>query len=126
MTKKKIIKSEGIAHFYAAAKYSLQGLYFAYKHETAFRQEMCLFIIGTIISLFLPLFVVEKLLLISTMVLVLIVEVMNSAIEATVDRISLDQHPLSKAAKDLGSAAVFLSILLCVVTWCVMLWLSFR
>ncbi len=72
---------------------------------------------GIIVALLLPVSRLEKLALIASLVLVLIVELLNSAIEAVVDRVSLDRHSLSKNAKDLGSAAVMLSFVLALVTW---------
>ncbi len=74
---------------------------------------------GTVIALVLPVSPLEKLLLIGVLVLVLIIELMNSSIEAIVDRVSLERHPLSKNAKDLGSAAVFLAMSLALATWLV-------
>lgn len=96
---------------------SLAGLQTAFRHEAAFRQE--LFLAGILIplALFLPLAVLEKILLIYSVLAVLIVELLNSAIEAAIDRISLDTHHLSKRAKDLGSAAVLLSLLQLVLFW---------
>lgn len=76
---------------------------------------------GAIVALLVPVSPLEKLLLISVLVLVLIIELMNSSIEAIVDRVSLERHPLSKNAKDLGSAAVLLAVLLAVATWMVIL-----
>ncbi len=82
---------------------------------------------GAVLALWLPLPALQRLLLVAVLVLVLIVELMNSAIEAVVDRISLEHHALSKNAKDLGSAAVMLSVLLAAGTWGVLLWpLLFR
>lgn len=74
---------------------------------------------GTVIALLLPVSTLEKLALIGVLMLVLIVELMNSSIEAIVDRVSLERHPLSKNAKDLGSAAVFLAMSMAFVTWLV-------
>ena len=105
-----------------AVRYSLAGLRSAWKHEHAFRQEVALVVPAAVASLLLPVTVMEKLLLVASMVLVLVVELLNSAIEAVVDRVSLEQHPLSKNAKDFGSAAVMLSVLLCVACWAVVLW----
>jgi diacylglycerol kinase (ATP) len=105
-----------------AASYSIAGFQQAWKSEHAFRQELMLVVPGTIIALLLPLSPVEKLMLIGVLVLVLIVELMNSAVEAVVDRVSLERHPLSKNAKDLGSAAVMLTLFLAGATWAVILW----
>ncbi len=79
-------------------------------------------VIATIAALLLPVSALQKLVLIGVFVLVLIVELLNSAIEAVVDRVSLERNPLSKNAKDLGSAAVMLALLLACATWLVILW----
>lgn len=109
----------GLKRIAAAAGYSVEGLRTAWRAEHAFRQEVVLFAIASGIALFLPVPATHKLLLIGVMVLVLIVELVNSALEAIVDRVSLERHPLSKAAKDLGSAAVCLALLLAGATWAV-------
>jgi diacylglycerol kinase (ATP) len=112
----------GLKRIAGAARYSLAGLASAWKHEHAFRQELCVIVPATVVALLLPAAALEKLLLVATMVLVLVVELLNSAIEAVVDRVSLEHHPLSKSAKDFGSAAVMLAVLLAVVAWAVVLW----
>lgn len=111
----------GLRRIFSAFSYSIAGFKTAWKHEHAFRQELIVVIPGVIIALLLPVASLEKLLLVAVLVLVLIVELMNSSIEAIVDRVSLERHPLSKNAKDLGSAAVFLAVALAVVTWGVIL-----
>lgn len=111
----------GLKRIFAAFGYSIAGFKAAWKHEHAFRQEVLLAIPGTVIALVLPVPALEKLLLIGVLVLVLIIELMNSSIEAIVDRVSLERHPLSKNAKDLGSAAVFLAMSLAGATWLVIL-----
>lgn len=111
----------GLRRIASAFSYSLDGFRSAWKHEHAFRQELILFIVGTVIALALHISAFEKLMLIGVLVLVLIVELINSAIEAVVDRISLDRHPLSKNAKDFGSAAVLLALLLAGAAWAVVL-----
>jgi len=101
-----------------ATGFSIQGLIAAWQQESAFRQELVLAAVMLPASWWLAGNWVETALLAGTVVLVLIVELLNSALEATVDRISLDEHPLSKQAKDVGSAAVMLSLLLCGAVWC--------
>jgi diacylglycerol kinase (ATP) len=101
---------------------SADGFKAAWQHEHAFRQEILAFTIGTVVALSLQISSFQKLVLIGVMVLVLIVEIINSALEAVVDRISLERHPLSKNAKDLGSAAVALSIALAALTWAVVIY----
>lgn len=95
-----------------AAQCSVKGLKAAFVDESAFRQELFLACLFVPLAFYLGRDLPEKLLLICLVVLVLIVELLNSAIEATVDRIGLESHPLSAKAKDLGSAAVFISLLL--------------
>jgi diacylglycerol kinase (ATP) len=115
----------GLKRILSAFFYSVDGLKSAWKHEHAFRQELGLFVAGTLVALALKVSAFEKLVLIAVLVLVLIVELINSAIEAVVDRISLERHPLSKNAKDFGSAAVLLACLLAAATWAVVLFNRF-
>lgn len=109
----------GLRRPWLAAANSLRGLRFAWHEEEAFRQEVVLAAVLALVALWLPVSGVERLLLIFPLVLLLLVEVLNTAIEATVDRISLDRHPLSGKAKDLGSAAVALCIVLTLLSWTV-------
>ncbi len=107
----------GLQRIWRAAFYSFEGFRSALKHEHAFRQELMLCTVLLPLAIWLPLVATERVLLIATLLIVLIVELLNSAIEAVVDRVSLDNHELSKRAKDLGSAAVFLSLTLVAVAW---------
>jgi diacylglycerol kinase (ATP) len=100
-----------------ALRYSMRGLALAWRIESAFRQELALAAVLVPIAILLGLPPLETMALIASAVLVLIVELLNSSIEATVDRISLDHHRLAGRAKDLGSAAVFLALMLCLLTW---------
>jgi diacylglycerol kinase (ATP) len=100
-----------------AFRYSMQGLGHALKHEAAFRQELAFVLPFAVIAVFLPLPLLEKIVIVALAVAVLVVELLNSAVEAAIDRISLERHPLSGRAKDLGSAAVFLSISTFVMSW---------
>lgn len=109
----------GVKRIYAAFLYSFQGLRTAWRIEHAFRQELMVAVPATIVALLLPVTPLEKLALLAVLILLLIVELINSAIEAVVDRISLERHPLSKNAKDFGSAAVALTLLLVTATWAV-------
>jgi diacylglycerol kinase (ATP) len=97
--------------------YSLAGLRAAYRKESAFRQELILAIILIPLGVWLGRSGVERALLVGSVLTVLIVEILNSAVEAVVDRIGVQQHKLSGRAKDMGSAAVLLTLLLLVVTW---------
>lgn len=112
----------GIGRLLAATRNSWQGLKFAWRLEAAFRQEVLLVVLLLPIAVLLPLTAVERVLLIASLLLVLIVELLNSAVEAVVDRVSLDYHELSGRAKDIGSAAVLLSLLLMACTWGLILW----
>ncbi|UVW27977.1 diacylglycerol kinase [Massilia sp. H6] len=112
----------GIARLLAACRNTCDGLAWAWRSEAAFRQEIVVIALASLLALLLPVSGIQKLALIGVLVLVLIVEIINSAIEAIVDRISLDRHPLSKVAKDMGSAAVALTLLLAVSTWAVVLY----
>ncbi len=100
-----------------AAKYSWMGLKSAFKYEEAFRQELFLALVLIPLVFFLPVSVNEGLAMIAITVLVLIVELLNSSVEAVVDRIGLEQHELAGRAKDMGSAAVMLTLLLWVLIW---------
>ena len=102
----------GLLRAYRAAICSLKGLKIAFIDESAFRQELFLACLFTPLAFYLGRDLSEKLFLLSLIVLVLVVELLNSAVEATVDRVSLDAHPLSAKAKDIGSAAVFLCLIL--------------
>jgi diacylglycerol kinase (ATP) len=115
----------GLQRILPAMGYAIDGLKAAYRNEHAFRQELVAVIIGTIIALVLPVSSYQKLFLIGVLIFVLIVELFNSAIEAIVDRVSLERHPLSKNAKDMGSAAVMLAIFLAVACWGVVLFNRF-
>jgi diacylglycerol kinase (ATP) len=107
----------GITHGWRAARIALQGLAAAWKHEDAFRQEVIIAAVAIPAALLLPVAPLGKVLMIASILLVLIVELLNSALEAAVDYISLDHHPLAKRVKDIASAAVFLSIVNVLVVW---------
>ncbi|MBC3919616.1 diacylglycerol kinase [Undibacterium sp. CY18W] len=111
----------GLRRIFSAFFYSIDGFRSAWKNEHAFRQELVLVVIGVVIALILPVSAFEKLMMIAVLVLILVVELINSAIEAVVDRVSLERHTLSKNAKDFGSAAVLLTFLIAVATWAVIL-----
>ena len=115
----------GLGRIAAAFRYSIEGFMTAWKHEHAFRQELMVAVPAAIIALLLKISAFQKLALIAVLGLVLLVELINAAIEAVVDRVSLERHPLSKAAKDLGSAAVALAITMAAATWAVVLYNRF-
>jgi len=111
----------GIDRIARATGYSLQGLVSAWREESAFRQEVALAAVLLPATYWVATSWVEAVLLAGSVMLVLIVELLNSAIEATVDRVSLDMHPLAKQAKDVGCAAVMLTLFLCSAVWCIAL-----
>ena len=115
----------GIDRVIHATGYSFSGLAAAYRGESAFRQEFWLAAVLLPLALWVGHGWVETALLMGTVLLVLIVELLNSGIEAAIDRVSLELHELSKRAKDLASAAVFLSLVLCGGVWLTALWQRF-
>ena len=114
--------NRGLTRAWQAGKNSWSGLVFAVREESAFRQELTLALCLIPFALLLPFSAVERLLLIGSVVLVLIVELLNSSIEAAIDRISFEHHGLSKRAKDYGSAAVMLALLTCATVWTTLLY----
>jgi diacylglycerol kinase (ATP) len=115
----------GLDRVMRATGYSMSGLVAAYRGESAFRQEFWLAAVLLPLAFWVGRGWVETVLLIGAPVLVLIVELLNSGLEAAIDRVSFEIHDLSKRAKDLGSAAVFLSLLLCTGIWLAALWHRF-
>jgi diacylglycerol kinase (ATP) len=112
----------GVDRVLRAFGYSMSGLALALRGESAFRQEAALAVVMLPAAIWLGRGWVEVSLLAGSVLLVLIVELLNSAVEAVVDRVSLDLHELSKRAKDLGSAAVFIALVLCGGIWAAALW----
>jgi diacylglycerol kinase (ATP) len=113
--------NKGITRAFRAAINSWNGLIYAYKEESAFRQELALSLILIPLAIYFPVTPIEKILLIASVILVLVIELLNSSVEAAIDRISFEVHDLSKRAKDFGSAAVMLALLLCALTWVIIL-----
>lgn len=111
----------GIRRIWNALLYSCAGLAAAMRHESAFRQEVLLAAVLLPVALLLDVPLLGKALLVASVMLVLIVELLNSAIEAIVDRVSLELHPLAKRAKDIGSAAVLLSLACLAAVWVLVL-----
>lgn len=107
----------GLTHAWRATGIALQGLRAALVHEDAFRQEVLVAAIGIPVALLSDVDNTAKVLLVGSIFLVLIVELINSALEAAVDHTSLERHPLAKRAKDIASAAVFISIVNALATW---------
>lgn len=115
----------GIKRIINATFFSLAGLRAAWRHEAAFRQECALVLVATIAAFWVGESAVERALLIGSSWLVLIVELLNSAVEAAIDRVGMEQHQLSERAKDLGSAGVFVSLGLAALVWGLILWERF-
>jgi diacylglycerol kinase (ATP) len=111
----------GLRRIWNALLYSIEGFRAAYRHEDAFRQECLLALVLVPAAFFMPAGGVGKALMIAAVLLVLMVELLNSAVEAAVDRVSLENHQLAKRAKDIGSAAVFLSLVNVAVVWALVL-----
>ena len=111
----------GIVRIWNAFKYSLAGLRAAHRHEDAFRQECLLAMVLIPAALFCPVDGTAKAMLIACVLLVLIVELMNSAVQAVVDRVSLEHHRLAKRAKDIGSAAVLIALINLAAVWALIL-----
>lgn len=113
--------NKGVVRIFKATQYSWQGLCAAYRHEAAFRQEIWLCLVLVPLGLYLGESGLEKALLVGCVLLIPVVEILNSAIEAVVDRFGDERHELSGRAKDMGSAAVALVIALVVVVWILVL-----
>ena len=111
--------SIGPARLAGALRYSIAGFRHASRHEAAFQQEVLVTLLLVPAAVLLPVPTLDRLILVLSMLLVIVVELLNSAIEATVDRISAERHPLAGQAKDMGSAAVLLALLMSALCWVV-------
>lgn len=111
-----------VKRVFFALRYSLAGLGAAFKHEAAFRSDLALVAVLVIVAICLPVSLTAKALLIVSALAVLVVELLNSCIECAIDYISQKTHPMAKRAKDMGSAAVFLSLVCVAVVWALVLW----
>lgn len=112
----------GIKRLFYATGYSIQGLKAAWLNEAAIRQETVTSILLITTTFFLPVTKIEQIMMIGCLVLVVIVELMNSAVEAVVDRVGSEWHELSGRAKDIGSAAVLIALIFSAFTWMFILW----
>jgi diacylglycerol kinase (ATP) len=101
--------------------YSMQGLHAAWRTEAAFRQEALAAMVLIPVAIFVPIPVLQRAALVVSVLFVMVVELLNSSLESAIDRIGLERHPLSKRAKDTGSAAVMLAITIAIVTWAAIL-----
>jgi diacylglycerol kinase (ATP) len=109
--------ASGVRRIARAFMFSYAGLRKAWRFESAFRQEVTLAAVLIPLAVFMPVALAERALLVASMLLVLVVELLNSSVEAAIDRISLDDHRLSKRAKDFGSAAVLVAFILLAIIW---------
>jgi len=113
--------AKGIKRLVNACYFSIAGFKATWQHEEAFRQELALALVGIPTALWLSTDSVERVLLISSLLLIILAELFNSAIEAVVDRIGTEHHELSGRAKDIGSAAVMLTMIMAAITWLIIL-----
>jgi diacylglycerol kinase (ATP) len=109
--------NRGLTRAWHAAKNSWCGIVYAFQEESAFRQELTLLAVLMPVALIIPVTPIEKCVLIASLIMVLVVELLNSSVEAAIDRISFEHHDLSKRAKDFGSAAVMLTLLIAALLW---------
>ena len=109
--------NRGFSRAWHAAKNSWCGMVYAFQEESAFRQELLLLVILSPIAILLPVPALQKVVLVASLLMVLVVELLNSSVEAAIDRISFEHHDLSKRAKDFGSAAVMLTLIIAGLLW---------
>jgi diacylglycerol kinase (ATP) len=118
------VKRRNLRNFFASIRYSLDGFFAAMKHEPSFREDFLFVILLVPFAVILPVNAVSAAVMIAALILIMIVELLNSAIEWTIDYLRPEIHPLAKRIKDMGSAAVFLSYLNAIVVWAILLWPS--
>ena len=116
------IKRRSFRNFIYSIRYSIEGFLAAFKHEPSFREDLIFAVCLVPLAIILPLNAVSTALMIASLILILIVELLNSAIEWIIDYIRPERHPLAKRIKDMASAAVFLSYINCIVVWVILLW----
>ena len=116
------LKRRSFMNFFSSVRYSIDGFFAALKHEPSFREDLIFALFLVPLAIILPLNAVSTALMISSLILILIVELLNSAIEWIIDYVRPEIHPLAKRIKDMASAAVFLSYINCIVVWVIMLW----
>ena len=117
-------KQRSFRNFISSVRYSIDGFFAAVQHEPSFREDLIFAVLLVPFAIFLPVNAVSTALMIASLILILIVELLNSAIEWVIDYLRPEQHPLAKRIKDMASAAVFLSYINCIVVWTIMLWPS--
>ena len=114
-------KRRNVRNFFAALRYAIDGFWAALRHEPSFREDLLFVVLLVPFAIILPVNAVSTALMIASLLLIMIVELLNSAVEAAIDRISLELHPLSKNAKDMGSAAQFVALSMIALVWAVIL-----
>ena len=118
------LKRRSFRNFFSSIRYSVDGFFAAMKHEPSFREDILFALLLTPFAIILPVNAVSTAVMIGSLFIILIVELLNSAIEWTIDYVRPEQHPLAKRVKDMASAAVFLSYLNCLAIWLILLWPS--
>lgn len=116
------VKRRSFRNFLSSVRYSIEGFMAALRHEPSFREDLIFAVLLVPLAIILPVNAVSTALMIASLILILIVELLNSAIEWIIDYLRPEQHPLAKRIKDMASAAVFLSYINCIVVWTIMLW----
>ena len=117
-------KRRNVRNFIASLRYAMDGFWAAIRHEPSFREDLIFVVLLVPFAIILPVNAVSTALMIASLLLIMIVELLNSAIEWTIDYLRPEIHPLAKRIKDMASAAVFLAYLNCIVVWTIMLWPS--
>lgn len=117
-------KRRSVLNFFASVRYALEGFFAAVRHEPSFREGLIFCLLLTPLAIILPVNAVSTALMIGSLILILVVELLNSAIELVIDYVRPEQHPLAKRIKDMASAAVFLSYVNSFAVWVIMLWPS--
>lgn len=117
-------KRRNVRNFFAALRYAIDGFWAALRHEPSFREDLLFVVLLVPFAIILPVNAVSTALMIASLLLIMIVELLNSAIEWTIDYLRPELHPLAKRIKDMASAAVFLAYLNCIIVWIIMLWPS--
>jgi diacylglycerol kinase (ATP) len=120
------LKRRSFRNFFSSLRYSVEGFIAALMFEPSFREDLIFAIILVPFAIILPVNAVSTALMIAALFLIIIVELLNSAIEWTIDYISTEKHPMAKRAKDMASAAVFLSYLNCIVVWLIIIFANWR
>lgn len=117
-------KRRSVRNFLASLKFSVEGFWAAFRHEPSFRESLLFVILLIPFAILLPVNAVSTAVMIGSLFLIMIVELVNSAIEWTIDYLRPEIHPLAKRVKDMASAAVFISYVNCIIVWVVLLWPS--